>query len=539
MKIRTISTINFKSDYYGFKKAGTSYWLTSIKTDDSPEENKELMLRMKDYNNKIHGDFPMTYDGKYYTYNFPYIMCLNGYEILNKKNKAGEKELNEFEINRKINIYERLSTGRPAEKVISRGSAEGLLVTDLNNIPSDKPVIFMIDKLEKDEIIANILSTLDTNVLGIVMNNVNIGNFTHVASTMGQYFDVASIVYDDKKYDELKELAGEKIHISNESGEIKYSKIDKLPELKFSQIDIPNIPILDDETKLLDFSELTRKNSGEKAYRLGVMQRLLKEDYLSDIEIPTGFVIPVGYINKIYEYIDATEDETEREERIMKHPLNSELANICQSYGLKESDIIIRSAFNAEDLPDYPTAGIYDSYICYRYGEFVDMINDIVTSKDSITAQKSRERYGLPDSIIQPSIIAQKLIRTDYTFTLYTDTYDGKLRIETHHFRKENQYTPTTISYDKESKELKIETLPHRLGNYVVKDTGEIIEQHLKQDQILNDWQSLIEPFKIAVKNALKLEQYFDRPQDIEGGIKNGKVYFWQTRDIVKKAVKH
>jgi hypothetical protein len=167
------------------------------------------------------------------------------------------------------------------------------------------------------------------------------------------------------------------------------------------------------------------------------------------------------------------------------------------------------------------------------------MINDIVTSKDSITAQKSRERYGLPDSIIQPSIIAQKLIRTDYTFTLYTDTYDGKLRIETHHFRKENQYTPTTISYDKESKELKIETLPHRLGNYVVKDTGEIIEQHLKQDQILNDWQSLIEPFKIAVKNALKLEQYFDRPQDIEGGIKNGKVYFWQTRDIVKKAVKH
>lgn len=536
MKIRTIPNINFKSDYYGFKKAGTSYWLTSIKTDDPPVENQELLLRMKDYKNKVHGDFPMTYDGKYYTYNFPYIMCLNGYEILNKKNKAGEKELNEFEINRKINIYDRLSTGRPAEKVISRGSAEGLLVTDLNNIPSDKPVILMIDKLEKDEMIANTLSTLDTNVLGIVMNNVNIGNFTHVASTMGQYFDVASIVYDDKKYDELKKLAGGKIRISNESGEIKFSVIDRLPEFKIQQKDIPNIPILDAEEKLLDFSELTRKNSGEKAYRLGIMQKLLKEGYLSDIEIPPGFVIPLGYINKIYEYVHETDDETERIDRILTHPMQAELKEACMSYGITKA--YIRSAFNAEDLPDYPTAGIYDSEICYNDTQLVETINDVVSSKDSETAIKSRKRYGLQDSVIQPTVIVQQRIRPDYQFTLYTDTYDGKLRIETHHFRKENQYTPTTISYDKESKELKIEELPYRLGDYVIKDTGEIIEQHLEQDLILNDWKSLVEPFMTVVKNALKLEKYFGRPQDIEGGIKDGKVYFWQTRDIIKKAVK-
>ena len=38
---------------------------------------------------------------------------------------------------------------------------------------------------------------------------------------------------------------------------------------------------------------------------------------------------------------------------------------------------------------------------------------------------------------------------------------------------------------------------------------------------------------------SMVLEQFFEHPQNIEGGITNdGKVYFWQTRDIVTKAKK-
>lgn len=40
---------------------------------------------------------------------------------------------------------------------------------------------------------------------------------------------------------------------------------------------------------------------------------------------------------------------------------------------------------------------------------------------------------------------------------------------------------------------------------------------------------------KNLVKNALVLEKEFGKPQDIEGGIKNGQLYFWQARNIVKK----
>jgi phosphoenolpyruvate synthase/pyruvate phosphate dikinase len=396
----------------------------------------------------------------------------------------------------------------------------------------------MIDKLENDIAAYMTISALDTNVKGIILNSVRIGQFSHAYSNTKQYFDVVSVMSDDKKYNELKSHAGESLAISNESGKIEYSITDKLPELTELKPPTPKIPILDEETKLLDFSELTRKNSGEKAYRLGVMQKLIKEGYLQDIEVPPGFVIPLGYINKIYEYINEPEDELERKRRILNHPLNAELANACRSHGVEDYYNILRSAFNAEDLPDYPTAGIYHSYLGAYYRNIMIAIDEIVTSKDERAAINSRKRYGLEDAVIQPTIIVEQRIKPDYKFTLYTDSCDGKLKIETYSCREESSNFPAVISYDKESEELKIEDLPYAWGNYVVKDTGEVVEQHLEQHQTEKDWESLIEPFKIAVKNALKLEQYFGRPQDIEGGIKDGKVYFWQTRDIVKKAVK-
>lgn len=544
MKIRTIPNINFKSDYYGFSKCDTRYLLTSIKTDDLPKENQELILRLRRSNGDIRGDYSMTWDGQYYTYQKKHNKEISAshYEILNKKINSEEKKIDKLAISKLLDAYHRQSIGKPVERIISQGSAKGLLIDDLNNIPSDKPVILMIDKLEDDRTAYDTISTLGTNVQGIIANTVEIGRLTHAISLAGEYFDVVSVIYDDKKYNELKNLAGESLEISNESGKLEYQKINKCPELAELKPPTPKIPILDEETKLLDFSELTRKNSGEKAYRLGVMQKLIKEGYLSDIEVPTGFVIPLGYINKIYEYINETEDKHEREERILNHPLNNELAEVCSRYGIDEYNIIYRSAFNTEDLSDYPTAGIYDSIYSTYYGyghRCIRDINKVVTSKDSKAAKKSRERYGLEDAIIQPTVIVQKCIsRPDYKFTLYTDSYDGKLKIETYS-REELKAMPTVINYDKESGELKIEDLPYAYGNYVIKDTGEVVEQNLEKNQIEEDWKSLVEPLKIVVKNALKLEKYFDRPQDIEGGIKNGKVYFWQTRDIIKKAIRH
>ena len=52
-------------------------------------------------------------------------------------------------------------------------------------------------------------------------------------------------------------------------------------------------------------------------------------------------------------------------------------------------------------------------------------------------------------------------------------------------------------------------------------------------------FEELLPTLKKLVKNALVLEKEFGRPQDIEGGIKAGQLYFWQARNIVRKAIKH
>ena len=539
MELGVHHTINFKSDYYGFKKAGTNYWLTSIKTDDSPKDGEDLMLRIKDYRGKIHGDFPMSYDGKYYTHNFATIIYPAEYKILNKKFETKEKEFDTLTVSKNINIYNRLTAGRPLEDVISKGFAEGIVVTDKNNIPTDKPVILVLDQLDNVDGSVHFVSKLNENVKGIIVGNAEISTFSHACSLADKYFNTVSIVYDNEKFERLKNLASEKIAISNENGLIEFSKIKEFSQIKPVKNQTPKIPILDNDEKLLDFSELTRKNSGEKAYRLGVMQKLLVEGYLSNIEIPQGFVIPAGYINKIYEYINESDDELEREKRLLYHPMNTELTEYCKKYDINEHDVIIRSAFNAEDLSDYPTAGIYESHSCFQYKQLIDRINLVVTSKDSLPAKKSRERYEIPDNIVQPSIIVQKDVYTDYPFTIYTDTEDGKLKISTkaNDILFDNAIESAMISYDRKSGEIKLESTPNAFGEYLIKDSGKIIEQNLEADKITKDWPALLAPIKIVIKNALALEKYFGRPQDIEGGIRQGKVYFWQTRDIIKKAV--
>ena len=75
-------------------------------------------------------------------------------------------------------------------------------------------------------------------------------------------------------------------------------------------------------------------------------------------------------------------------------------------------------------------------------------------------------------------------------------------------------------------------------ATYVLDENGNIIEKDWGENRIKKEWNILTPLLGIITAGALTLEEFFKHAQDIEGGIKNGKVYFWQTRDIVAKAVK-
>ena len=53
------------------------------------------------------------------------------------------------------------------------------------------------------------------------------------------------------------------------------------------------------------------------------------------------------------------------------------------------------------------------------------------------------------------------------------------------------------------------------------------------KDNLSNN-KKLFEQIKKVAQNAIIVEKEFGAPQDIEGGIKDGNIYFWQSRNIVK-----
>ena len=67
-------------------------------------------------------------------------------------------------------------------------------------------------------------------------------------------------------------------------------------------------------------------------------------------------------------------------------------------------------------------------------------------------------------------------------------------------------------------------------------EKGHIVDQKHTQSSVVENFEDLKPILNIITDGASVLEDFFDHPQDIEGGIgRDGKVYFWQTRDIVAK----
>ena len=95
------------------------------------------------------------------------------------------------------------------------------------------------------------------------------------------------------------------------------------------------------------------------------------------------------------------------------------------------------------------------------------------------------------------------------------------------------------IKYNKKTKELTLERKQSPLAKYILDEKGNIIDEKHPIDKITENWEDLKPLLKTVTDGALVLEDYFDHPQDIEGGIdRDGKVWFWQTRDIVAEGKK-
>ena len=336
------------------------------------------------------------------------------------------------------------------------------------------------------------------------------------------------LVTDQNVLKNLYNLEGEFISISNKKNIFEYKQIENaIQTKKKNTIKVPQMKKVD---KILSLDDCENDTVGNKAYNLKRMKNLVKEGKLQDVFIPNAFVLPHVYLEKVEKLIQ--EDPKNRWQ-------NNEIAQEINNYAkniITSPFIMVRSAFNGEDLEGYSAAGLYDSFAQNSDDLNLGVIYDVMKSKNKSIAIKSRKHHNIPDDLIKPSVIIQDGINADYSFTAYTESPFDKNKVLIEMFINEDRFCkpiPYQISYNKLTKELKVEQEHSRYEEYLYDENYKLLDKKLKRPK---DIDTILDVIKNLVKNALVLEKEFEKPQDIEGGIKNGQLYFWQTRNIVKKS---
>ena len=536
MKINHINNINFKKNYFEVQKRGNNYLLSQIGTDNEENLGKEPILQITSGNYKF--ESPMEYKGK--NYMGAVSPSTSSYRIYYKdtgkyENNGEYKQINPLYFT-KIAVKEDFKyNDLPLEQPIAKGEAEGKVFVNTLDLPTDIPIVLVLDEIKDENTIVN---DLPKNVKSVMVAQSHMDVLSHAANLIRNRIPAMSIIWDENKFNDLKNNEGKYLSVNNENGILKYKETEPSSlksELKTSSK--INIPKLEKVEKLLTFDELTPNNCGNKGYRLGLMQKLADNGILKDITIPKGFVIPEGYINKLNEYIDV-EDEQEKEDLLYDGIYTDDVEQKVKDLGMDRRNLIARSNFNTEDLSSFSSAGIYESKLVYD-DWILPTALDVIETKDSYKAKFVHEKYGVKNTDIQPSVIIQDKIKTNYCFTVYSNDGDNNVLMELNDYRLGySKPTNALIRYNKKTKELKLERKLNPLAEYLIDEQGHIVEQNHIPSRFDKDWESIKESLSTVIDGALTLENYFNAPQDIEGGIgKDGKIYFWQTRDIVAKEV--
>jgi len=525
MNVYPINNINFKANYYKVLNYGKT---TSTKVMTNNSENlgsKPVYINWNDQKTE------MIYDGQYYI--TKYFVLGDEYKILYEdtglyENQGQEKFLDKDRIFRTIK-----SLDKALNRASIQGNAEGLLVQSQNIdeklLESNAPLVVICEDA-KD--VYKHFEYFD-KIEGVIFKSADEGDLSHFSALFRDYFSFGHLVSNEQTIKDLSKFEGKFISISNETDELKYKEI--APITKGVRVEEKVIvPPMKKVDKILTLDECEKDTVGNKAYNLKRMMNLLKEGKLQDVIIPNAFVLPHAYL----EHVEKTIAENRRNKYDKENKILIEIKDFAKDVITTDS-IMIRSAFNGEDLDGYSAAGLYDSTWDYLKSFDLDKINYVLRSKNKLVATKSRERHGIRDEEIKPSVIIQDYIKSDYTFTTYTESPldENKLLIELF-INKDLQCKPEPyqITFDRNTGKLVVEKEHSLLTEYVFDENYNLLSTKPLEESRAKE---LFPILKKLVKNALVLEREFGRPQDIEGGIKAGQLYFWQARNIVKKAIKH
>ena len=467
-------------------------------------------------------------------------------------NNGEEYQINPKKLRQKAAYQTRIMHRQPVIFTIKEGKTTGKVVyndkgyyaADNKQQLSDinEPTILVTPHFSKD--------AGNPNIKGIIYTSCDQGAFSHQSTRLRQQTDVCGAIYEPDILEKLISMDGKNVELEIKKGIMSFKETnEKGKPMVYPQIDVPKLKTCN---KILTSKEYTPDVIGAKAVNLRRMEEL-KEQGKINVIIPKSIALPCGYVQEIF-------DENPLQEEIYNKKKDfytcKERARIPyrEEYCKKRTDaikqqlykngiietekdwVMVRSAFNGEDLPNYSAAGIYQSSPSrLNNEELYNQIIGVAQSKWNPDARFSRKMHGIPEENIQYGIIIQQMIKPDYKFTIYTDDEKGNLKIDLYSGRYlyENSINPHTFTYNKKTNELTYNSI-QLFDPEAEFDENQEFKRAEPVEYDLSGNKELFEQLKKAAQDAITVEKEFEYPQDIEGGIKGGNIYFWQTRNIVR-----
>ena len=211
--------------------------------------------------------------------------------------------------------------------------------------------------------------------------------------------------------------------------------------------------------------------------------------------------------------------------------------------------VAVRSSATAEDLATASFAGQQETFLNVKGGrDLIEAVKACWASLFTARAIYYRERNGFPHDTTYLAVVVQKMINSDksgVTFTVNPMTNNTREVVIEAVFGLGEGIVSGAIAPDhylinkftgdilekKISRKLMFFTRDSRTGR-TIKAELPVIKNN---QQVLNPYE-----FKQLFNYALKIEQHYKNPQDIEWGIEGSTVYILQSRPVttLKKEIK-
>jgi len=323
------------------------------------------------------------------------------------------------------------------------------------------------------------------------------------------------------------------------------------------------------------FSELN-KNSGNVAGGKGAN---LAEIYNLKIPVPAGFVVTAqaydcfiekaGIKKQIQEFLSKINyedtkqlDETTKQirELILKSKFPKEMEEeILESYEhldvkdpnmqkgpamdiLKTASepvfVAVRSSATAEDLADASFAGQQDSFVNVKgKTELLEHVRKCFASLFTARATYYRYKKGFENTKVSLAVVVQDMVDSDKSGVIFSK--DPSYNNDNVHIEAvwglgegivSGRITPDIYTVDRELKILDTKIANKKIA--LTRDSGggkvEVkLKEEISNSQVLKQHE-----IKKLADIAIKLEEHFKKPQDIEFAIERGEIYIVQTRPI-------